>query len=122
MKISAIMTTGLLLLLLSSIVDGLILVVPFLPFTIAKKAIIISGMFFCGNVFWWIGVPLVGKEIVARYKKYLDPRSWPLFRKKTGTHISLDSDVISSGKDATATNIGKETIPIADAKQDSSSN
>lgn len=102
MKISSIMAAGILLLVLSSVADGLILAVPFLSFSIATKAVIISVLLICGNVLWWVGVPLVGKEILAKYRKYLNPRSWTFLRKKTGKGDTSDSQSACLEKSVTA--------------------
>lgn len=57
----------------------IIAVIPFLPISIQKKAVFISALAIGGQVITWAGVFLAGKEIVTRYRKYLDPRNW--FRK-----------------------------------------
>ena len=54
----------------------IIAVIPFLPISIQKKAVFISALAIGGQVITWAGVFLAGKEIVSRYKKYLDPRNW----------------------------------------------
>ena len=82
-NIPPLMIIGIMLLVLSTIVEAMILAVPFMSFSIAIKTGIISAMLITGNVLWWIGVPLVGKEVVAKYKKYLNPRTWTFLQKKT---------------------------------------
>ncbi len=54
--------------------------VPFTPLSIKQKAAAIAVLAIGGQILTWIGVFLAGKEIVARYKKQLNPRNW--FRHK----------------------------------------
>lgn len=75
--------------LLSKIGTGLLIVgslcwlipviVPFTALTIQSKAIIIPIAIVCAEVMFWAGALLVGKEIIGKYKRYLNPRNW---RKK----------------------------------------
>ncbi|MEI6577733.1 MAG: transporter suffix domain-containing protein [Bacteroidota bacterium] len=67
---------GIILILMSGIFFGLIFAVPFLPYTIGQKGIITTVLVVCGEIAWWVGVVILGKEVVAKYKKFLDPRKW----------------------------------------------
>ena len=71
---------GIVLILVSCLLFLLIPVVPFMPWTLSVKGIISTTLFVLGEITWWGGVVIVGKEFVVRYKNYLDPRNW--FKKK----------------------------------------
>lgn len=51
-------------------------VIPFLPLTTIVKAGAVTAVLVAGEVAFWVGALLTGKEFVAKYKKYLDPRGW----------------------------------------------
>jgi hypothetical protein len=61
-----------------------VLVVPFLfttnggtPTTaIAHKAAITTGLFLSGEVIFWVGILLVGKELAQSYRQKLSPCYW----------------------------------------------
>ena len=55
-------------------------VVPFLPLNVGQKAVLTTVLIAGGQVLTWIGVALLGKELVQRYRQYLNPKNW--FRKK----------------------------------------
>lgn len=55
---------------------GLIVVVPFFPLSLKMKATVITAAIVLAEVFFWLGAVLVGKEVVAKYKAYLNPKNW----------------------------------------------
>lgn len=57
------------------------LLVPFTDFSIKAKAGIITGILVVGEVVFWIGLLLAGKEGFAKIKSYFNPKNW---RKKIG--------------------------------------
>ncbi len=67
---------GLGLVVLSFILYGGILLVPFLPFSTGVKIAVSSGLAVAGELSFWIGGLILGREIIARYKKYLNPLRW----------------------------------------------
>lgn len=67
---------AIILIILSFVLYGLIFIVPFLPFTIIQKALIVPGLVASGEITWWIGVAIVGKKVISKYKKYLNPCNW----------------------------------------------
>ena len=69
------------LILVSGIAFGLIFVVPFLPLTLAQKGILVTALVITGEITWWTGVALAGKQLISRYRKSLNPLAW--FRKKS---------------------------------------
>lgn len=64
------------LVVLSFILYGLIFVVPFLPLTLSQKAVVIPVLVAIGEATWWVGVAIVGKQVVSKYRKYLNPCNW----------------------------------------------
>ncbi|MBW4522582.1 MAG: transporter suffix domain-containing protein [Scytolyngbya sp. HA4215-MV1] len=51
---------------------GLLLVVPWLPATIAQKTIVATTFVVVSEIFWWTGVLLLGKEVAKRYRHKLN--------------------------------------------------
>jgi hypothetical protein len=54
----------------------MIFAIPFLPLSIAQKATIVPILIASGEATWWIGVAIVGKQAVTKYRKYLNPCIW----------------------------------------------
>lgn len=75
--------TGIVLIILSFLLYGGILLVPFTPYTVGTKAVITSVLVILGEISFWVGGLILGREIIARYKKYFNPFHW--FKKKNGT-------------------------------------
>ncbi|MEI7727444.1 MAG: transporter suffix domain-containing protein [Bacteroidota bacterium] len=69
---------AIILILLSGVLFGLIFVVPFLPLTITQKGIFVTALVIGMEITWWLGVALVGKQLLTKYIKYLNPRNWGL--------------------------------------------
>ncbi|SFR01059.1 transporter suffix domain-containing protein [Desulfoscipio geothermicus] len=61
---------------LSFILYGLILVVPFTPFSTGVKVGISTALAVTGEVSFWVGGLILGKEVVVRLKKYINPVRW----------------------------------------------
>lgn len=57
------------------------LIAPFTPLPIKVKAGVITGALIFAEVIFWIGALLVGKEVAAKFKSYLNPKGW---RKNNG--------------------------------------
>ena len=49
-------------------------IVPFLPVSLAQKAILIPVLLVLAEVLFWLGALLVGKEVVQKYRRYLNFR------------------------------------------------
>jgi hypothetical protein len=49
-------------------------VVPFLPLSLSQKALLIPALLVIGEVMFWVGVLLVGKEVADKYRRYLNRR------------------------------------------------
>ena len=50
--------------------------VPFLPLSTGAKVLLASGLVVVAEAVFWGAALLLGKEIVARYRRFLDPRGW----------------------------------------------
>jgi hypothetical protein len=57
-------------------------VIPFLHVASSTKITITTICLVSGEVLFWSGGLLVGKELFTRYKAWLNPRNW--FRRKPG--------------------------------------
>lgn len=51
-------------------------IIPFTPLSMKAKAGIITGSLIVAEVMFWIGAVLVGKEVAAKFKSYLNPANW----------------------------------------------
>ncbi|MBP7331799.1 MAG: hypothetical protein BWY65_00798 [Firmicutes bacterium ADurb.Bin373] len=71
---------GLLLIILSFVFYGGLLLVPFTPYAAGTKAVISSALVVSGEASFWLGALILGKELVSKYKRYLNPVWW--FRKR----------------------------------------
>jgi hypothetical protein len=72
--------SGLILIILSTIFFTSLLIIPFLGFD--KKTIVslTTTCIIIGEVLFWTGGLLVGKEIFSKYKAFLNPMNW--FKKR----------------------------------------
>lgn len=62
---------GIIFIVLSFVLWLLIPVIPFLSFSAGLKTAIVSGLFIGGEVFFWLGALLAGKDIVQKFiQKY----------------------------------------------------
>jgi NAD(P)-dependent dehydrogenase (short-subunit alcohol dehydrogenase family) len=67
---------GILLVVVSILAYLLLLAVPLLDVTVAAKAGIVGGLIAVGEVTFWAGAALLGRELVARFRRYLNPCAW----------------------------------------------
>jgi phosphate/sulfate permease len=51
-------------------------IAPFTPFPTSVKAMTITGALVIAEVIFWVGALLVGKEVAAKIKGYLNPKNW----------------------------------------------
>ncbi|MBT3244767.1 MAG: transporter suffix domain-containing protein [Bacteroidetes bacterium] len=56
-------------------------IVPFLDVETKTKVTLTTILLVSGEVLFWAGGLLVGKELFTKYKSYMNPRNW--FRKKS---------------------------------------
>lgn len=71
---------GITLVVLSCILYSAILLVPFTPYTLGTKTIITTILIVLGEASFWLGGFILGREIIMKYRKYLNPLNW--FKKK----------------------------------------
>ena len=67
---------GIFLIVLSSLLYALLIVIPFLDISVSIKLGITPIIVIVGEIIFWIGGVLVGKEFIMRHKKYLNPLNW----------------------------------------------
>ena len=80
---------GIFLMILSAILFLCIPVVPFLDIDNKTKISISTILFILGEITFWGGGILVGKELFSKYKSYFNPKNW--FKKNKEDND--DSDV-----------------------------
>jgi hypothetical protein len=64
------------LIVLSFILYGGLLLVPMLALAIEAKVGLSTALVVVGEITYWIGVVIVGRELVSRYRDRLHPRQW----------------------------------------------
>jgi hypothetical protein len=66
---------GLILIIISFLPWLLIAVaLPFLPISLAQKAMIVPALLLLAEILFWLGTLLVGKEFVQKYRRYFNLR------------------------------------------------
>jgi len=63
-------------------------VIPFLDMESKLKIAVSTVLWIMGEVLFWGGGLLVGKELFTRYKSYINPKNW--FQRKTGDEQKSD--------------------------------
>jgi hypothetical protein len=53
-----------------------LIVIPFLKIPVSIKLGVTPVVVIIGEIIFWIGGILVGKEIISKYKKYINPLNW----------------------------------------------
>lgn len=71
---------GIFLMIFSGVFFAITLIIPLLELPAKTKIVAATASFIMMEVVFWAGGLLVGKELLTRYKKRLNPRSW--FRKE----------------------------------------
>ena len=67
---------GIGLIVVSCFLYAAILLVPLTDFSTGTKVAITGGLVVGGEVTFWVGGIIVGKEAVSRYRKNLHPKNW----------------------------------------------
>ncbi|MBD2267257.1 transporter suffix domain-containing protein [Anabaena sp. FACHB-1391] len=57
-------------------------IVPFLPISLAQKALLVPALLVLAEVLFWPGVLLVGKEVVQKYSRYFSFRYLRILLKR----------------------------------------
>ncbi|OFY51136.1 MAG: hypothetical protein A2X22_06975 [Bacteroidetes bacterium GWF2_49_14] len=78
---------GIIILILSLSTTPMILSVPFLPIATKSKVVVTTILIIIGNVTFYGGGFLVGKELFTKYKSYINPRNWFKKKKKKPGHL-----------------------------------
>jgi hypothetical protein len=71
------------LILLSGLFFGMIFVIPFFPLSLTTKGVLVTASIISGEVAWWVGVAIAGKQVITKYGRFLNPWNW--FRRKNET-------------------------------------
>lgn len=71
---------GIVLIIISFVLWIFILWAPWIPVSTTLKATVVTVLIALGEVFFWGGTVLVGKDIVKKYMECLNPITW--FSKK----------------------------------------
>ncbi|WP_373534533.1 transporter suffix domain-containing protein [Microcoleus sp.] len=53
---------------------AILFIVPFLPLSLAEKTTIDIVLAVGAEICFWISVVILGKEVVTKYRRYLNPR------------------------------------------------
>lgn len=68
---------GLALAALSFVIYGAALVIVlFVAVDGVVKLVVAPALFAAGEVMFWVGAALAGKDVISRYRRYLSPRAW----------------------------------------------
>jgi hypothetical protein len=67
---------GVLLFILSFVFYALILMIPLLSVSLQMKTILTSILIVAGEISFWTGGLILGKEVVRKYRRYFNPRNW----------------------------------------------
>lgn len=73
---SSLYKLGIGLLILSLSMWLIPIITPFTPLPTKVKAVTITVSIIIAEVMFWIGALLVGKEVAAKFKSYLNPKKW----------------------------------------------
>jgi hypothetical protein len=73
--------TGIFLIILSTLLFSSLLAVPFLEANGKTKIWVTTVVIVLGEITFWVGGFLLGKELLQKYKSYLNPMNW--FKKRT---------------------------------------
>jgi dipeptide/tripeptide permease len=71
---------GIFSIILSILVFISLLLIPFLKIDNKSKLTATTIIIIAGEILFWTGGILVGKELLTKYKTYLNPKKW--FKKK----------------------------------------
>lgn len=82
--------TGILLIIISTLLFTSLLTMPFLDVTGKTKITISTIAIVLGEITFWVGGILLGKELFNKYKAYFNPMNW--FKKKAVPITSNDSE------------------------------
>jgi hypothetical protein len=67
---------GILLFVLSFVLYGLILLIPLLSVSLKAKTIITTSLIVSGEITFWSGGLILGKEVMRKYRRLFNPKNW----------------------------------------------
>jgi hypothetical protein len=67
---------GIFLIVLSTLLYASLIVLPFLDIPVSVKLGITPVVIIAGEIIFWIGGILVGKEIIIKYRRFFNPLHW----------------------------------------------
>ncbi len=73
---------GIILMIICAVVYSAALIIPFLNIRTSVKLALVPAGILIGEIAFWGGAFFLGKELVKKYKEYLNPLKW--FRKRPG--------------------------------------
>ncbi len=77
-------TAAIVLIALSFLLYALLPVLPFLPLTVTTKSVAGGVMIGASEIVFWTGAIILGKEAVAKYKRWMNPLHWFCCGKRSG--------------------------------------
>ena len=83
--------TGVSLIVLSTLLFAALLLIPFLDIESKTKISLSTAAFILGEITFWVGGILLGKELFNKYKSYFNPLNW--FKKKPNSLPVEDSGI-----------------------------
>jgi hypothetical protein len=75
------LTAGIVLMMVSVPLFLSVFILPFIDIRRSVKITVSSVLLIIGEVLFWWGGLLVGKELFAKYRSYFNPKNW--FKKKS---------------------------------------
>ena len=75
-KSSLALRAGLGMVIFSVALYGVIFSLPFFPISTANKLALTPVLMVVSEIVFWVGGALAGRDVVSRYRSYLDPREW----------------------------------------------
>ncbi len=76
MKKNRFIQFGIILILLSGVAFAIMLLIPFLNMENKYKVLGSTSAIVAMEILFWTGSLLVGKQLISKYKSYLDPKRW----------------------------------------------
>jgi hypothetical protein len=67
---------GLVLIVASCLLWGLLLFIPLSPYSAPQKLLITSSLIVTSEILFWLGILLAGKELAHRFRRKLSPDYW----------------------------------------------
>jgi uncharacterized membrane protein len=80
---------GIFLMVFSGVFFFMLLVIPFMDISAKAKVTMSTISLIIGEIVFWSGGLLVGKELFTKYKSYLNPKNW--FKKKSNEVESIEN-------------------------------